>query len=45
MSGLVGMSDSFILKRLILWLNVSAFSATLLQTVALHFKRNSKKSF
>jgi Ku protein len=45
MSGLVDMSDSFILKRLILGLNVSAFLATLSKKAALHFKRNSKKSF
>jgi hypothetical protein len=44
MSGSAGMLDSFILKRPILWLNVSAFSATPLEKAALHFKRNSQKS-
>ena|ERR1700730_1942628 len=42
MSGLGGMPDSFILKRLILGPNASAFSATLLKKVALHFKRLEK---
>jgi hypothetical protein len=45
MSGLVDMSDFLILKRLILWSNVSAFSATQLKKVALRFKKSSRKSF
>src|ERR1700723_27487 len=45
MGGLVGISDYLILKRLILRSNVSAFSATLLEKVALRFKRSSRKSF
>src|ERR1700730_14685437 len=45
MSGLVGMSDYLILKRLIWWSNVSAFSVTLLGKVALRFKRISRESF
>src|ERR1700730_13479186 len=45
MSGLVGMSDYLILKRLILWSSVSAFSAMQLKKVALRFRKNSRKSF
>src|SRR5258708_39704199 len=45
MSGLVGISDYLILKRLILRRNVSAFSVTLLIGVALRFGRSSRKSF
>jgi hypothetical protein len=45
MNGLVGISDYFILKRLIFRGNVSAFLVTLLETVGLRFKENSRKSF
>src|ERR1700730_5275221 len=45
MSGLVGISDYLILKRLILWGNVSALSVTLLEKVALRLKRISRRSF
>jgi hypothetical protein len=45
MSGLVGISDCLIRKRLIFRGNVSAFLVTLLEKVALRFKKNSRKSF
>ena len=45
MNGLVGMSGYLIMKLLIFRSNVSAFSVTLLEKVALRFERNSRKSF
>jgi len=43
MSGLVDMSDSFILKRLILGLNVSAFLATLSKKGSSSFQKKLEK--
>jgi hypothetical protein len=43
MSGLVGASDSLILRRLIFWLNVSAFSATLLEKSRSSFQKKLEK--